>query len=97
MKRVMLRDDIETIKVEPTISNPDIKVEVGDGYVPKAILYPDSFSDDTIREKVERYQAQDGECGVCQRVAKLEKNKKYMKVALLVLTAIAIVIILWTV
>lgn len=77
MKVVDLRPELNTVSIQPTRGNPDIKVVIGNDngkYVPKQLLYPDHMSEAEVREKAERYQAQNG-CPLCKRFKATEQAK----------------------
>ena len=101
MKTVDLRPELATVAIRPTKANPDIKVVIGDdngSYVPKQLLYPDHMSDDEVRDKVSRYQAQNKDgCKVCARYEAERTVKRNAGIALLAgaLGIIAITVFLY--
>jgi len=93
-KIVDLRADVPTVAVRPTKANPEVRVVIGNDngqYIPKQLIYPDSYSDDDVKTRVDRYMsessADDYDCQVCHRYASEERNGK-------VLIAIGIVAVL---
>lgn len=93
-KVVDLRADVPTIAVRATRSNPEVKVVIGNDngqYIPKQLIYPDSYSDDEVKTRVERYMAEssadDYDCQVCKRYASEQRNGK-------VLVAIGLVVVI---
>jgi len=88
--------NLETVGVEPTKANPDIKVVVGkgpDGYSPKAVIYPDDVTEEEARQKVDRYMASSQEgCNACKR---FEQRRTMIIAAMIVVPIVALMITLF--
>ena len=89
MKRVDLNNSMTDVAIRPTLSDPRINVLIGrkpdGGLGLKAVLYPDTFSNAEIHQKISRFKSSknDDDCPVCQRYKAEDNGNKKMVFLLL--------------